>query len=159
MRNNFLMAVVALCAACTTHIAVAIEMNDLEVTIRVIESDRDVSGDKPDRSEIGHKLELPEFKDADEHDAKRQFGDRDLDEYRDRNERIQERDDGSENRELSDEDREEAKKAQDEAREDRDEARDEHSEARDDLDEARDDHDEAREDHDDATEDREDSRD
>lgn len=53
MRNIVLMVITGLGCALVGEHAMAIDMGDLEVTIRVIDSDKD------DRGDIGHKLELP----------------------------------------------------------------------------------------------------
>ena len=55
MQNNILMAMLALGATVAAGSAAAVEMDDLEITIRVIESNREEAAD------ISHKLELPDF--------------------------------------------------------------------------------------------------
>jgi chromosome segregation ATPase len=166
MRNIFLMAVVALYTALATDIALAIEMDDLEVTIRVIDSARedqgDVRGDRENRSEISHKLELPAFKEAsdDNKHQMREHRDRRGREYGDRGDIEKEHfDDVKGEFDEIKQDYDGVKEDYDEVKDDYNEAKEDYDEAKEDYDAAKEDYDEAREDYEDSTEDREDSRD
>lgn len=174
MRNIFLMAVVVMFTALASDIALAIEMNDLEVTIRVIDSAKeergDVRSDRENRSQISHKLELPSFKEASD-DDKHQKHENDTPgsgEHRDRT-RGEFGDRGDHEKEHFDEvkgefddikqDYDGIKEDFNEVKEDYTEAKEDYDEAKEDYDQAKDDYEDSREDYEDATEEREDSRD
>jgi hypothetical protein len=108
--------------------AMAIEMDDLEVTIRVIDSE------KEDLREITNTIELPEEL---KQDTERHAGD-------DRHDEVENRDgeDGKEHGEELDE----SKEDYDEAHEHRDEVQEDYDEAREERDEVKDDYDDAKED-------------
>jgi hypothetical protein len=154
------MATVAMSTVCVGGNAMAIEIDDLEVTIRVIKPS------KEDRDDISHKLELPNFT-----EVKRETQDSDIRGESDKKDRV---DHQSESRERRHDDRKEerqhavedykdkkeesenAKEGYEEAKEDFDSAKEDHEAAMEDRNEAIEDHEEAREDHEEAREDNKD---
>jgi hypothetical protein len=170
MRNIFLMVAIVLCTAIVGKNAVAIEIDDLEVTIRVIEPDRE------DRDDLSHKLELPDFREEKheqlgggdsreyrENETSRRDRDRDRHEHADYKDGVKEGyddakqdfDNAKEEQDESKRDLEEVKQDRDEAKEDLEESRESRDEAMDDREESKEDREETREDHEDTKEDSE----
>ena len=152
MRNIFLMAAIVLCTAIVGKNAVAIEIDDLEVTIRVIEPDRE------DRGDLSHELELPDFREE-KHEPLKEGDGREPRENetsrRDRHEHADYKDGVKEGYDDAKQEFKNAKEEQDESKRDLEEVKQDRDEVKEDLEESRESRDEAMDDRDTSKEDRE----
>lgn len=153
MRNIFLLAMPVLFVTFVGNNAIAREMDDLEVTIRVIESNREAKED------ISHKLELPNFQEVEirnksgHEQSGLSKGGGDRHQRGDRKERIGDNGEHKDHQYSDEDNRKEVEEARHRVKEDFEQAREEHDEAKQDYDEAKEDNDEAREDYENAVDD------
>ena len=170
MQYKFLMVMVVPCLALAGGRAMAIDIDDLEVTIRVIKTDRE------DRGDISHRLELPDFSEQrgpgetrEQRSAEREkTGDKDKsdrsnerggfpentaeNEHKEdkhdpdkiKDHRDETKEDSRERRAEGKDDRHDVDEAREDSRQDYEESRDEREESKEDHEESRDDHEERR---------------
>ncbi len=172
MQHRFFMVMVVPCLALAGERAMAIEIDDLEVTIRVIKTDRE------DRGDISHRLELPEFSDqrgpgeireqrsaerekaGDKDKSDRHSSDRDgIPENTAENEHKEDRHDSDKSKDHRDDAKEDSRERRAEGKEDRHDIDEAREDSRQDYEDARDEREESREGHEESRDDREESRD